>query len=293
MPLAHLRTFRVRHYECDAYGHVNYANYLRYMQETAFDATAAAGYDLARYEAMGQGWLIRETALEVLRPLHYGDSVQVKTYVADFRRVRSRRAYELRMAGSGEWVARAHTDWVLMDHSARRPALIPREMMVAFFPEGPPESAPPRPRFPPAPPPPPDVFRLRRRVEWRDIDTAQHVNNAVYLAYLEDCELEAAAAHGWPPSRMQAEGFAVAACRHRIEYLQPAVLGDELELTAWASGVKQATGARHGTVRRVSDGALLARARSQWVCVDARTWRPIRIPAAFRADLVPIVVGGR
>ncbi len=40
------RAFRVRSYECDGYGHVNHANYLRYMQEAAFDASAAAGYDL-------------------------------------------------------------------------------------------------------------------------------------------------------------------------------------------------------------------------------------------------------
>ena len=53
MPLTHTRTFRVRHYECDAYGHLNNANYLRYMQETAFDASAAAGYDLERYNKLG------------------------------------------------------------------------------------------------------------------------------------------------------------------------------------------------------------------------------------------------
>ena len=43
MPLKHERLFRVRFYECDAYGHLNNSNYVRYMQETAFDASAAAG----------------------------------------------------------------------------------------------------------------------------------------------------------------------------------------------------------------------------------------------------------
>ena len=37
MPLTHVRSFRVRHYECDAFGHLNNTNYVRYMQETAFD----------------------------------------------------------------------------------------------------------------------------------------------------------------------------------------------------------------------------------------------------------------
>ena len=77
MPFTYSRTFRVRYYECDAYGHLNNANYLRYMQETAFDASAAAGYDLQAYEALGHFWLIRETDIEYRRPLRYDDSVTV------------------------------------------------------------------------------------------------------------------------------------------------------------------------------------------------------------------------
>lgn len=264
MPLIHLRTFRVRHCECDAYGYVNRANYLDYMQEAAFDASAAAGYDQARYDAMGLHWLVRETDIEYLYPLRYGDSVQVKTWVSDFRRVRSRRAYELRLAESGELAARASTDWVFLDSDTGRPASIPQEMMEAFFPEGVSEQAPPRSRFPPAPKPPPGVFRLRRRVEWRDIDPAQHVNNAVYLAYLEDCAIQAAAAQGWPQARMRVEGFAIVARRYQIEYRQLGVLGDELELATWVSDVERTTAVRHHTIARMSSGVLLARARVLW-----------------------------
>ena len=291
MPLTHVRTFRVRHYECDGYGHVNNANYLRYMQETAFDASAAAGYDIARYAAMGHHWLIRETDIEYTHPLRYGDTVQVKTWVADFQRVRSRRAYEFRLDGSGELVARASTDWVFLDDATGRPAPIPPEMMAAFYPEGLPESLPPRERLAPAPPPPPGVFRARRRVEWRDIDPAGHVNNAVYLAYIEDCGIQVAAAYGWPMARMAAEGFALVARRHQIEYKQPAVLDDELELATWVSDVKRVTVTRHYTVTRLSDGALLAQARTHWVWADVKTGRPIRVPSHFMADFAPNVAG--
>ncbi len=102
MPLVHKRTFRVRNYECDGYGHVNNANYVRYMQEAALDASAAVGYDEARYNELGHIWLIRETNIEYLRPLRFGDSVEVTTWVGDFRRVRSRRFYELRSTATGD-----------------------------------------------------------------------------------------------------------------------------------------------------------------------------------------------
>ncbi len=73
MTLTHERTFRVRHYECDSYGHVNHANYLRYMQETAFDASASAGYDVERYHEINRTWLVRESDITYLVPLSYGD----------------------------------------------------------------------------------------------------------------------------------------------------------------------------------------------------------------------------
>ena len=95
------------------------------MQETAFDATAAAGYPVSRYEAMGRLWLVRESDVEHIRPLRYGDTVTVRTWVADFRRVRSRRAYEFRLANTGELVAQAQTDWVFLDSATGRPTAIP------------------------------------------------------------------------------------------------------------------------------------------------------------------------
>ncbi len=284
MPLTHERTFRVRHYECDAYGHVNHANYLRYMQETAFDASAAAGYDTARYEAMGRIWLIRETDITYLKPLTIGDSAVVKTWVADFRRVRSRRAYEVRREGTGDVVAQAHTDWVFLDSASQRPVTVPEELRRAFFPEGMPADAPRREPFPEAPPPPPGNFTMRRQVEWRHIDPAKHVNNAMYMAYIEDCGVQVAAAHGWPMTRMMEEGFGIVARRYRIEYRQPAVMDDELEVDTWISDVKRATAVRHYTIVRATDRALLARAHVLWVWVNLASGRPMRIPAGFIDD---------
>lgn len=289
MPLTHLRTFRVRHYECDAYGHVNHTNYLRYAQETAFDASAAAGYDMARYDAIDRSWLIRENEIEVLRPLRYGDSVQVKTWVADFRRVRSRRAYEFRHASSGELVARACTDWFFLDTTTHRPVAIPPELKIAFFPEGAPESAPTRERFPAAPPPPPGAFHQQRRAEWRDLDPAGHVNNAIYLAYIEDAGVQLAVAHGWPMARIESVGVGIVARHHRIEYKQPAMLGDELELSTWISDVETSTAVRHTTITRLGDGALLARARTVHVWIDTATGQPTPIPSALLDDFAPCI----
>jgi YbgC/YbaW family acyl-CoA thioester hydrolase len=164
-------------------------------------------------------------------------------------------------------------------------------MVAAFFPEGPPKMM--RPRFPTPPHPPPGAFRLRRRVEWRDVDGAQHVNNAIYLAYFKDCAMRAAAVHDWPLTRMRMEGLVILARRHHIEYRQPALLGEELELVTWVSDVEQTRAVRHFAVSRVSDGAVLARARSFVEWVDEETEQPVPIPSAFLEDLAPNIADAR
>lgn len=292
MPQVHERTFRVRHYECDAYGHVNNTHYLRYMQETAFDASAAVGYDVARYAALGQHWLVRETEIEYLTPLRYGDAVRVKTWVADLRRVRSRRQYELYNAATGELAARASTDWVYLNSATGQPATVPPEMALAFFPEGAPPPAPPRPHFPEPPAPPRGAYRMRRQVLWQDIDMAGHVNNAQYLAYMSDAGFETARAFGWPARRCTEAGFGILVRRHHIEYRQPALLDDEVEVATWLFNPRRVTVQRAFTVTRPSDGALLARAEVLYVWVDLSTGQPMRIPGQLMVDFEANIAAG-
>jgi acyl-CoA thioester hydrolase len=284
MPLTHTEQFRVRFYECDAYGHLNHATYLRFMQEAAFGASAAAGYGPEHYAATGQQWLIRETQVTYLRPVTFGQTLVVKTWVEDFRRVRSRRAYEMTLASEDEPVAHGYTDWVYVDATTSRPVAVPAPMIAAFFPEGAPRQGEKREPFPTPPPPPPDVFTLRRHVRWRDLDPAGHLNNANYVAYAEDAGIAVLSEAGWSMARMTAEGFGIVARAFRIEYLQPAVLDDELAVATWISDMRRATVYRHYTINRVSDGALVARARGRWVWIDLATGRPIRVPPAFAAD---------
>lgn len=284
MPAIHTAQFTVRHYECDTYMHLNNANYVRYMEEAAFEASAAVGYNRVRYTELGSLWLVHETSIEYLRPVVYGDTISVTTWVADARRVRSYRMYEFRKVGDDAVVARASTDWIYLDTASQRPVNIPPEMMSAFVPEGLPAEAAPRERFLEFPAPPSAPFTMQRRVEWRDIDSAGHVNNAVYFNYIEDVGMQAARHFGWPMQRSLAAGFGIMARQHRIEYKQPARLDDELLITTWVIPDGRSTAFRVYTITRPADGAVIARARSRWVWVDLQTGRPMRIPDDFMAD---------
>lgn len=290
LPLTHTREFRVRHYECDAFGHLNNANYLRYMQETAFDASSAAGYDQKRYAELGNIWLVRETDVEYLRPVNYNDVIQVKTWVSDFQRVRSRRAYEIELSESGEVIARATTDWVYLDQETGKPASIQDEVKHAFFPNGLPKSFPDRGRFPDVPSPPQGKFEMTLRVKWRDLDAVQHVNNAVYLNYVEECGMQVIAAHNWPVSRMLSSGSAIMVRRYQIQYKQPAVINDDLIITTWISNLRRSTAIRHYKIRRKSDDAPIAIVHSLCLFVDLKSGKPQHFPESLINNLKPNTV---
>lgn len=282
-PLIFETSFPVRFSECDAYGHVNHAHYVRYMVEAAFLASAGVGYDLPKMKSLGHVWLPHEHDITYLRPLEMGQIVTVKTWVVDFRRVRSLRKYEL--YADGVLAATAQTDWVYVYEPTQQPAAIPADLIHAFWPNGTPPQLPREP-FPTPAPYSVDLFTRSYPVEWRDVDPQQHVNNAAYLSYIENCAMELSRVCGWPAAKMIEHGFGIFARNYRLQYLAPAFLDDQLEVSTWISDLKRSTAVRHYEVRRAADNTLVVRGRALWVWVGLKTGYPIRIPAEFIQSFV-------
>lgn len=280
MPYVHTSTFQVRHYECDAAGQLSPAVLLGYLQEAAFAGSAAVGYSAAKYAEIGYQWFAYETELDLLRPVRYGDTLTIHTWVVDFRRVRSLRRYEVYQAD--ERIAEASTDWVLIDTRTGTLAAIPPEIVAAYARGEAVPPAPPRPPFPLFPAPPVDALRLHRRVEWRDIDPAGHVNNAVYVHYAQDADHQGLMALGWSPERLREAGAALRVEGYQIEYKVAAQLNDALEITTWLSDRHPTGGVRCVLIKRAADGKLLARLRARWRWVEADTGHPLLLPPDVR-----------
>lgn len=280
MPSIHTKTFKTRSYECDPFGHLKPVNYLRWMQETAFEASAKVGYDFSTYTQIGQWWLVRETEIQFKQTLGYKDEVEIKTWVMDFRNFRSKRAYEFRIKGTNQIVTTAATDWVYLDARSHRPVPIPDEMKSAFFPEAVPPDSPRRRRFPKAPPQRGVNFTHRSIVSWYDIDRMWHVNNAAYFKYLDESNTAWWTDLGWSPQRMQAEGIRADIRSMQIEYLQPAKCGDALDISTWHSDIQERNVRGHQEIYRAADNELLIRAHTSWGFRDVETGIPHKIPAA-------------
>lgn len=123
------------------------------------------------------------------------------------------------------------------------------------------------------------AFEVRVVVGPEDLDDQEHVNNVVYVRWVQD----AAIAH-WraltTPETQAEVGWAL--LRHEIDYRAPARLGDEVTVHTRVGHLERITFERLTEIRR-ADGRLLAESRTLWVPIDPRTGRPRRVSDELRA----------
>ena len=125
------------------------------------------------------------------------------------------------------------------------------------------------------------AFEMIVSVLPEDIDEQNHVNNTVYLRWVQ----EVATAH-WravaPADAQENIGWVV--LRHEIDYKAPACLGDDIALRTWVGKATGLTFERFTEILRSSDRQLLSKARTLWCPINAQTARPTRIPTEVRAQ---------
>lgn len=120
--------------------------------------------------------------------------------------------------------------------------------------------------------------RLILRVAPEDIDELEHVNNTVYLRYIEQTVKAHAERVGMGFTTLKALGVIPVVRRHVITYHRPALLGEELEVSTRITAFSGFRATRHNEVRRASDRALLVEAETDWVWLDAERGRPKNVP---------------
>ena len=118
------------------------------------------------------------------------------------------------------------------------------------------------------------VFRLSIRVGKQHIDNLNHVNNVVYVSWVQDV----ADAH-WKSAaseelRRQCRWVVL---RHLVDYLVPALEGDELQLVTWVDPSEGAKSVRHVSIQRSSDQKVLVHAQTTWCLLDPQSGRPKRV----------------
>jgi len=115
-------------------------------------------------------------------------------------------------------------------------------------------------------------FQITIRVSENDIDELEHVNNVVYLQWVQDI-----ANQHW--NRLK-EGYDTSdyvwvVIRHELDYLGQATLGDQITVKTWVGETAGIKSVRH--VEFYKENKVIVRAKTNWCLVDSKTLRPKRI----------------
>lgn len=129
----------------------------------------------------------------------------------------------------------------------------------------------------------PVVFALPIEVTDEHADApGHHVNNVVYVKWINDVALAHWNAAAPSDGRSDIHWYVV---RHEIDYLREVFPGERLIARTHVGASRGARFERFVEIVR-QDGSPVARARSVWAAIDARTGRPTRITDAMRAPFL-------
>ncbi len=115
----------------DGNGHMNNVVYVQWMQDAAVRHFEALG-GVAPMQAAGGIWVVRSHKVDYLTPGYAGEEIEVRTWIADVRRVRSLRKYEFIRRSDQKILARGETDWVFLDKATGKPLTIPEGILRVF-----------------------------------------------------------------------------------------------------------------------------------------------------------------
>jgi acyl-CoA thioester hydrolase len=117
-----------------------------------------------------------------------------------------------------------------------------------------------------------NIFEHNFLVTTKDIDDLNHVNNVVYVKWMDEVAFE-----HW--SFLTKENplpeYIWVVLRHEIDYIKQAVLGDKIIVKTWVGETKGFKSERYMEFYKNDD--LLLKAKTVWGMLAAKTYKPVRI----------------
>jgi len=117
-----------------------------------------------------------------------------------------------------------------------------------------------------------NVYTLTITVSPEDLDLLHHVNNLVYVKWMDKI-----ATNHWAHLTKDTPlpQYVWVVVRHEIDYLKQAILGDEITVKTWVGETKGVTSVRF--MEFYKNDVLLVKAKTTWAMLDAITHKPSRI----------------
>jgi acyl-CoA thioester hydrolase len=117
-----------------------------------------------------------------------------------------------------------------------------------------------------------DIFELKIKVTSEYIDDLNHVNNVVYVQWMDQVAFE-----HWEflTQNNPLPQYIWVVLKHEVDYLKQAVLGDIITIKTWVGETKGFKSER--LMEFYKNNQLLVKAKTVWGMLDAENYKPSRI----------------
>ncbi len=117
-------------------------------------------------------------------------------------------------------------------------------------------------------------YTILKKVSQEDLDDLNHVNNVVYVEWIQQISKE----HWQAVSKKLASGFIWVVRRHDITYYDSAKLNDEIIITTNIKTNKGPISFREVEMANNKTGKVLVKSITEWCLLHAQNLKPIRVP---------------
>lgn len=118
------------------------------------------------------------------------------------------------------------------------------------------------------------------------IDENGHVNNVVYVQWMQDIAVEHYASIGGIEAQGTDSTWVIR--KHSVEYFLPAFAGEEIEVRTWVEDLRKVRSLRMYEFVRKSDGKVLVKGETDWVFMDSKTGKlkaiPVEVEEIFKRE---------
>jgi len=123
------------------------------------------------------------------------------------------------------------------------------------------------------------------------IDFLGHVNNGVYIQWMEIGRTKLLEAAGMVTAEILKQSFAPLLVETTIKYMIPLYLGDHAHVEVWLSELRNTTGVLQFRFYN-SQGTLVANGNQKGLFIDTKTLKPRRLLPDERALFLPFLDEG-
>lgn len=134
------------------------------------------------------------------------------------------------------------------------------------------------------------VFDLEMTVQAEHIDSLGHVNNVVYMQWIQDVATAHIEALGLGLKEYLELKHAMVAIEHHVQYRKAAFEGEKIILRTWLNDLNALYSFRQYVFYRPQDQSILFTGNTKWACIEIATGRPKRMSPTFTQAYQPIAV---